>query len=141
MQVIEAQFASILPPHDHLHINQMNMPEPVRPDTAQTATPPARRGPRRRRSSTPDRLSRARSHLPPESVSPRARHGRPGLGAASSHPGHLRGTGPRTGNPEGSRSPATEQAGIRRPRTGLPARQQRLRDACGLSRLNDFPAL
>jgi len=26
MQVIEAQRASILVPHDHLHINQMRMP-------------------------------------------------------------------------------------------------------------------
>ena len=39
MQVIEVQCASILLPHDHLHINQMSMPEPVRPNTAQTATP------------------------------------------------------------------------------------------------------
>jgi hypothetical protein len=102
------------------------MPEPVRPNTAQTATPPARRGPRRRRSSTPDRSNWARSHPPPE---PSSRgHGTEGpcLGAASSHPGYLRGTGPRTGNPESSRSPQTEQPGIRRPRTGLPARQQRL---------------
>ena len=32
----------------------------------------------------------------------------------------------------------TEQPGIRGLRIGLPARQWRLRDACGLSRLNDF---
>jgi hypothetical protein len=38
-------------------------------------------------------------------------------------------------------SPATEQPGIRRLRIGLPARQWRLRDACGLSCLNDFLAL
>jgi hypothetical protein len=62
----------------------------------------------------------------------------PCLGAASLHPGHLLGTGPRTGNQEGSRSPATEQPGIRGLRIGLPARRWRLRDACGLSRLNDF---
>jgi hypothetical protein len=42
---------------------------------------------------------------------------------------------------EGPRSPATEQPGIRGLRMGLPARQWRLRDACGLSRLNDFLAL
>jgi len=35
------------------------------------------------------------------------------LGAASLHPGHLRGTRPRTGNLEGPWSPATEQPGIR----------------------------
>ena len=35
----------------------------------------------------------------------------------------------------------TEQPGIRGLRIGLPARQWRLRDACGLSRLNDLLAL
>ena len=38
--------------------------------------PSARRGPRRRRSSTPGRSRWTRSHLPPESVFPRARRGR-----------------------------------------------------------------
>ena len=50
-------------------------------------------------------------------------------------------SGPRTGDLEGPRSPATEQPGIRGLRIGLPARQRRLRDACGLTRLNDFLAL
>jgi hypothetical protein len=36
--------------------------------------------------------------------------------------------------------PATEQPGIRALKIGLPARQWRLRDTCGLSRLNDFLA-
>ena len=36
----------------------------------------ARRGPRRRRSSTPGRSRWTRSHLPPESIFPRARRGR-----------------------------------------------------------------
>jgi hypothetical protein len=63
------------------------------------------------------------------------------LSAASLHSGHLRGIGPRTGDLEGPRSPATEQPGIRGLRIGLPARQWRLRDACGLTRLNDFLAL
>jgi hypothetical protein len=63
------------------------------------------------------------------------------LGAASLHPGHLRGIGPRTENLEGPRSPETEQPGIRALRIGLPARQWRLRDACSLSRRNDFLAL
>jgi len=52
------------------------------------------------------------------------------LGAASLHPGHLRGIGPRTWtltDLEGPRSPATEQPGIRGLRIGLPARQWRLR--------------
>jgi hypothetical protein len=38
-------------------------------------------------------------------------------------------------------APATEQPGIRRLRISLPAQQWRLRDACGLSRLNDLLAL
>jgi hypothetical protein len=63
------------------------------------------------------------------------------LGVASSHSGHLRGIGPRISNLQGSWSPATEQPGIRGLRIGLPARPWRLRDACGLSRLNDFLAL
>ena len=42
----------------------------------------------------------------------------------------------RTRTLEGSWSPATEQPGIRGLRIGLRARQQWLRDACGLSRLN-----
>ncbi len=50
-------------------------------------------------------------------------------------------SGPRTGDLEGPRSPATEQPGIRGLRIGLPARQWRLRNACGLSRHNDFLAL
>ena len=57
-------------------------------------------------------------------------------GAASLHSGHLRGIGPEPG----TWNPATEQRGIRELRIGLPARQWRLRDACGLSRLNDLPA-
>ena len=50
-------------------------------------------------------------------------------------------SGTRTRDLEGPWSPATEQPGIRGLRTGPPARQWRLRDACGLSRLNDFLAL
>ena len=51
------------------------MPKPVGPNMA-TATPRLDGGPRRRRSSTPGRSRRTRSHLRPESVFPRARHGR-----------------------------------------------------------------
>jgi len=72
---------------------------------------------------------------------PRARRGRspPRCGELTSR------ATPRHRAPEpGSgrvRIPATEQPGIRGLRTGLPARRWRLRDACGLSRLNDFLAL
>ena len=56
-------------------IRQMSMPKPVCPNMA-TATPPGPPGPRRRRSSTPGCSSWRRNHRPPESVFPRARHGR-----------------------------------------------------------------
>jgi len=51
------------------------MPKPVGPNLA-TATPLGPPGPRRCRSSTPGRSSWTRSHVPPESVFPRARRGR-----------------------------------------------------------------
>jgi hypothetical protein len=54
---------------------QMSMLKPVCPNVA-TATPLGPRGPRRRRSSTPGCSSWTRNHPPPESVFPRARHGR-----------------------------------------------------------------
>jgi hypothetical protein len=53
----------------------MSMPKPECPNMA-TATPLGPPGPRRRRSSTPGCSSWTRNHPPPESVFPRARHGR-----------------------------------------------------------------
>jgi hypothetical protein len=82
-----------------------------------------------------------RGHPPPASVLPGARHGRslPRCGElAFRTPTRHRA---RTGNLEGASSPATEQPGIRGLRIGLATRQWRLRDACGLSRLNDFLTL
>jgi hypothetical protein len=132
--------ASILVPHDHLHINQMSMSKPVCPNIA-TATnlgPPGPRTAQKQHAASLEvdaQPSAARIHLPAgaaRTVCP---------GAASLLSGHLRGIGPRTGDLEGPRSPATEQPGIRGLKIGLPARQGRLRDACGLTRLNDFLAL
>jgi hypothetical protein len=51
------------------------MPKPVCPNMA-TATLLGPPGPRRRRSGTPGRSRWTRSHLPPESIFPRARRGR-----------------------------------------------------------------
>jgi hypothetical protein len=57
--------------------------------------PSACRRPRQRRSSTPGCSNCTRSHPPPASVFPRARHGRSLPGAANLHFGHLRGIGHR----------------------------------------------
>ena len=118
---------------------QVSIPKPVCPNIA-TATALGPPGPRRRRSSTPGCSSWTRNLPPPESVFPR--RGTEGLclGAVSLHSGHLRGIGLER-EPGRILIPATEQPGIRGLRTGLPARQWRLRDACGLSRLNDLLAL
>ena len=61
-------------------------------------------------------------------------------GVASSHSGYLRGTGVPDQQPGRILIPGDGAAGIRRLRTGPPARRWRLRDACALSRLNDFLA-
>jgi hypothetical protein len=53
----------------------MSMPKPVCPNMA-NASPLGSQGPRRRSSSTPGRSRWTRSHLPPESIFPRARRGR-----------------------------------------------------------------
>jgi hypothetical protein len=102
---------------------------------------PGSPGPRRRRSSTPGRSSWTRSHLPPESIFPRARHGRslPRRGELTSRTP----TRHRALNREPGRIliPGGGAAGGQGPRTGLPARRLRIRDACGLPRLNDFLAL
>jgi hypothetical protein len=117
------------------------MPKPVCPNMA-TATPLGLPGPRRRRSSTPGCSSWTRNHPPPESVFPRARHGRslPRCGELAFRT-QLRGIGLEPGtwkDPDPRRRSSRGSGGLR---IGLPARQWRLRDACGLSRLNDLLAL
>ena len=71
----------------------------------------------------------------PESVFPRARHGRslPRSGELAFRETYAA-SGP-------NREPGNGRRGIRRLRISLPARQWRLRDACGLSRLDDLVAL
>ena len=86
-------------------------------------------------------LSWTRNHPPPESVFPRARHGRslPRCGELAFRDTYAV-SGP---NREPGRTliPGDGAAGDQGLRIGLPARQWRLRNACGLSRLNDFLAL
>jgi hypothetical protein len=101
--------------------------------------PSACRRPRQRRSSTPGCSNCTRSHPPPASVFPRARHGRSLPGAANLHFGHLRGIGHR--EPGRILIPGDGAAGDQGLRIGLPARQWQPGDACGLSRLDDFLAL
>ena len=119
---------------------QMSMPKPVCPNMA-TATPLGPPGPRRRRSSTPGCSSWTRNHPPTESVFPRARHGRSSASVRRACiPDIYAASGP---NREPGRIliPGDGAAGDQGLRIGLPARQWRLRDACGLSRLNDLLAL
>src|SRR5580658_340953 len=105
-----------------------------------TATPLGPPGPRRRRSSTPGCSTWTRNHPPPESVFPRARHGR-----SLPRWGELAFRTPARHRPEPGTwkdpIPGDGAAGDRGLRIGLPVRHWRLRDACGLSRLNDFLAL
>ena len=82
--------------HDHLHINQMSMPKPLRPNMA-THSPRLAGGPDGVEAAR--RVARAgRAAICRQNPSSRG-HGAEGpcLGAASLHPGHLRGIGPRTG--------------------------------------------
>jgi hypothetical protein len=118
----------------------MSMPKPVCPNMAGATAlgPPgpdggeaARRG-----------CSSWTRHLPPPESVFRGR-GTEGLclGAASLHSGHLRGIGLEPGtwkDPGPRRRSSRGSEGLR---IGLPAGQWRLRDACGLSRLNDLLAL
>jgi hypothetical protein len=110
------------------------------PDMA-AATPPARRGPdaaeAARQVARAGRAAIRRQH--PSSL--RARHGNVCPGAASSHSGRLRGHRAPNQQTERILIPSDGTAGDQGLRIGLPARRRRLRDACGLSRLNDFPAL
>jgi hypothetical protein len=106
-----------------------------------TATPSARRGPRRRRSSTPCRSSWTRSHPPPASVLPESAARKVSASVRRACiPNTYAASGP---NREPGRIliPGDGAAGDQGLRIGLPAPQWRLRDACGLSRLNDFLAL
>ena len=123
----------------HSH-RQMSMPKPVCPNMA-AATPSARRNPdvaeAARRIARAGRAAIRRQH--PSSL--RARRGRslPRCGELTF------GTPTRHRAPDQEPGriliPATEQPGIRGLRLGLPAWQWRLREACGLSRLNHFLAL
>jgi hypothetical protein len=111
-----------------------------------TATPPAHRGPdgaeAARRVARGGRAATCRQNPPPPG------HGAEGpcLGVASLHPGHLRGTRPRTREPGRTLIPGDGAAGDQGGSelaclpACLPAWRWRLRDACGLSRLNDFLA-
>jgi len=106
-----------------------------------TATPSGRRGPRRRRSSTPDRSSWTRSHPPPASVLPESAARKVSAPVRRAHirtPARHRAPDQQPGR---ILIPGDGAAGDQGLRTGLPARQWRLRDARGLSRLNYFLAL
>jgi hypothetical protein len=119
----------------------MSMPKPVRARTWRPPLPSARRGPRRRRSSTPGCSSWTRNHPQPAASSLRARRGRslPWCGELTFRAP----TRHRAPNQQPGRIliPGDGAAGDQGLRIGLPARPWRLRDACGLSRLNDFLAL
>jgi len=106
-----------------------------------TATPSVRRGPRRRRSSTPGFPSWTRSHPPPASVLPESAARKVSAPVRRAHiPDTYAASGPEsaTWKDPDPRRRSSRGSGLR---TGLPARRWRLRDACGLSRLNDFLAL
>ena len=139
MPVIEAQCASILAPHDHRHINQMSMPN----QRVRTWRPPLPRlagGPEgveaARRVARGGRAAICRQDPPPPrrgtevSASVRRADLRDASAAPGPEPGTRKDPDPRRRSSRGSG----------RLRTGLPTRQWRPRDACGLSRLNDFLA-
>jgi len=121
----------------------MSMPQTGESPNMATATP---LGPPRAQAAQKQHVGLLKLDAQPSAASnrppPRARRGRslPRCGELTfrAPPRHR---APEPGDLEGSWSPATEQPGIRGLRIGLPARQWRLRDACGLSRLNDFLAL
>ena len=120
---------------------QMSMPKPVCPNMA-AATPSARREPRGRRSSTPGCSSWTRSHPPPASVFPEGAARYVSAPVRRAHiPDTCAASGPEPGTWKDHPDPGDGAAGDQGLRTGLPARQWRLRDACGLSRPSDFLAL
>ena len=118
---------------------QMSMPKPVGPNMA-TATPLGPPEPQTAQKQYAGSLERGRAAICRQNQSP---GGAARKVSAPVRPACIPDTsaasGPRSGNLEGPRSPATEQPGIRGLRTGLPAPRWRLRNACGLSRLNDCP--
>ena len=106
------------------------------------ATPSARREPRRRRCST-------HAGLPELDAQPSAARIRLAEGAARKVSASVRracipdtyAASRPNRDPGRILIPGDGAAGDQGPRIGVPARQWRLRDACGLSRLNDFLAL
>jgi hypothetical protein len=103
-----------------------------------TATPSARRGPRRPRSSTPGCPSWAHSHPPPLSVLPESA-ARKILVWRAHIPDTYTASAPNQ-QPGRILIPGDGAAGDQGLSIGPPARRWRLGDACGLSRLNDFLA-
>ena len=120
------------------------MPRPVCPNmtTATHLGPPgAQTAQRRRRSSTPGRSNWTRSHPPPASVFPEGAARKVSASVRRAYiPDTYAASGP---NRELGRIliPGDGAAGDQGLKIGLPARQWRLRGACGLSRLNDLLAL
>jgi hypothetical protein len=122
------------------YFRQMSMPNPVCPNMA-TATPSARRAPRRRRSSMPGYSNWTRSHPAPASVFP---EGVSRKVSASMRRAHIPDTYAASGP---NQEPGRILIPRRRSSRGSGAQNRPaclamgLRDACGLSRLNDFLAL
>jgi hypothetical protein len=121
-------------------IRQMSMPKPVCPNMA-TATLLGPPGPQTAQKQYAGSLevdaqpSAARIHLP---------EGAARTVSAPVRRAYIRDTSAASGPaPETWKDPGPRRRSSRdqRAQDGLPARQWRLRDACGLSRLNDFLAL
>ncbi len=124
-------------------IRQMSMPKPVGPNMA-AATPSARREPRRRRSRSSTRgcSSWTRSHPPSASVLPESAARKVSALVWRAHiPDTYAASGPGPGTWKDPDPRRRSSRGSRGLRLGLSARQWRLREACGLSRLNHFLAL
>ena len=110
-------------------LGQMSMPRPVCPNMA-AATPSARLGPRRRRSSTPGRSRWTRSHLPPESVLPEARRKVSALVRRAYLPDTSAAPGPEPGtwkDPDPGGGAAGDQSAQDRPACPAMAATRRLR--------------
>jgi hypothetical protein len=118
----------------------MSMPKPVCPNMA-TTTPPRPAGAQTAQNQHAGLLKLDAQPSAARIPSFRGR-GAEGLclGAASLHSGHLRGIGPPNRGPGRTVIPGDGAAGDQWAQD-RPAWQWRLRNACGLSRLNDFLAL